>query len=336
VVNCQVVRPFAATARVTSRSCSTLLERRLTDFGADEPFAKVPAKLKEHYGIELPLHLARTITEKHAQRMVATAVLAHDLPDQGTAVVIGETDGSMVPIVSIVPRKSPDEPADGRKRRSLGWKEARLSLAHAHGSVTPIFNATMGGPDAAGDQLLDCVIRAGAGSWSTIHCVGDGAPWIADQVDRVCADQGRYLIDFMHLSDYLAAAAPRCDAGGSAFWLEQQKELMVTDRMAEVLANLAPHRESAAIPDHEAPVRSCYRYLENRPGQFAYQEALSANLPIGSGEIESAHRYIIQDRLKLAGAWWTLTNAIAMLTLRTLRANGGWDDYWDQHIKHAA
>ena len=66
MVNCQVVRPFAATARVTSRSCSTLLERRLTDFGADEPFAKVPAKLKEHYGIELPLHLARRTSSTRA------------------------------------------------------------------------------------------------------------------------------------------------------------------------------------------------------------------------------------------------------------------------------
>jgi hypothetical protein len=336
VVNGHVVRPFVASAGVTPRGCSTILERRYTDFGADEPFAKVPAKLKEHYGIDLPLHLARTITEKHAHRMRAGMILANELPDQGAAVVIGETDGSMLPIVTIAPRQSSEEPADGRKRRRLGWKEARLSLAHAQGSVTPIFNATMGGPDTAGDQLRDCVIRAGASSRSTIHCVGDGATWIADQVDRVFADHGSYLIDVMHLSDYLAAAAPRCCPGMSAPWLEQQKELMLTDRMAEVLNNLASHREPAEIPDQEAPVRSCYRYLINRPRQFGYQEAIAADLPIGSGEIESAHRYIIQNRLKIAGAWWSLTNANAMLALRTLRANGGWDGYWEQYVKHAA
>ena len=324
-MNGQVVRPFATTAGVTSRGCSTILERRCTDFGADVPFANVGAKLQEHYGISVPQHLGRTVTEKHAHRMKAEQVLASELPDLGVAVVIGETDGSMVPIVSIALRYTPNEPADGRKRRSLGWKEARLSLAHAHGSVTPVFNATMGGPDEVGDQLLDCVIRAGA-----------GAPWIADQVDRVFADNARYLIDFMHLSDYLAAAAPRCSPAASIPWLAQQKELMLTGRMAEVLANLAPFREPTEIADHEAPVRCCYRYLENRPGQFNYQEALAADLPIGSGEIESAHRYIIQDRLKLAGAWWLLANANAMLALRTLRANGGWDRYWDQQFKHAA
>ena len=48
----------------------------------------------------------------------------------------------------------------------------------------------------------------------------------------------------------------------------------------------------------------------------------------GSGEIESAHRYIIQSRLKIAGAWWKLENACKMLALRVLRRNSGWENYW--------
>jgi len=51
-------------------------------------------------------------------------------------------------------------------------------------------------------------------------------------------------------------------------------------------------------------------------------------LPIGSGEIESAHRYIIQRRLKLPGAWWTEANAQYMLALRLNRANDEWNAYW--------
>jgi hypothetical protein len=321
---------------VTTRGCSTLLERRYTDFGADDPFGTVPAKLKEHYGITLPLHLPRTITEKHAHRIQELEALRTEFPDHGAAVIIAETDGSLIPSVTIASRRSPDDPTDGRKRRCLGWKEARLSLAHAPGSVTPVFNVTLGGPQEAGDQLLDCAIRAGGGTHSNVHGVGDGAVWIANQFDRVFAEQGSYLIDFMHLTGYLAAAAPRCAADNSATWLAQQKELMLTGKAAEVLDNLTPHCEPDEIPDKEAPVRGCHRYLSNRCGQFDYQRALAANLPIGSGEIESAHRYIIQKRLKLAGAWWRSENAQAMLALRVLRANGGWDCYWDQHVKRAA
>jgi hypothetical protein len=66
-----------------------------------------------------------------------------------------------------------------------------------------------------------------------------------------------------------------------------------------------------------------------------YQAALAQDLPIGSGEIESAHRYIIQQRLKLTGAWWTPDNVDSMLALRIIRANNKRDEYWNQ-LRQAA
>ncbi len=51
-------------------------------------------------------------------------------------------------------------------------------------------------------------------------------------------------------------------------------------------------------------------------------------LPIGSGEIESAHRYIPQKRLKIPGATWHPDTVNPMLALRIVRANGWWDDFW--------
>src|ERR1700739_1379712 len=59
-----------------------------------------------------------------------------------------------------------------------------------------------------------------------------------------------------------------------------------------------------------------------------YKGALAAGLPTGSGEIESAHRYVFQSRLKIAGAWWKMENLKNMVALRVLRTNGGWEDYW--------
>ena len=61
------------------------------------------------------------------------------------------------------------------------------------------------------------------------------------------------------------------------------------------------------------------------PGVNCETEHLAAQLPIGSGEIESAHRYVIQERLKLPGAWWQKTTAQQMLALRTCRANQEWE-----------
>jgi hypothetical protein len=211
-----------------------------------------------------------------------------------------------------------------------------LTLAHQSGSVTPFFGATMDGTDATGDHMLNVAILAGGSSHSTIHCLGDGAPWIADQCDRVYGDQGHYLIDFYHLCDYLYAAASGCQQHDDGVWLDEQKRLMKTSQVAVVIQNLKAHLEQEGIPDKDAPVRLCHRYLLNRTGQFEYAKALDSGLPIGSGEIESAHRYIIQKRLKIAGAWWKKNNARKMLVLRTLRANGAWQKYWKQKYDLAA
>jgi len=59
-----------------------------------------------------------------------------------------------------------------------------------------------------------------------------------------------------------------------------------------------------------------------------YKKAQEKELPIGSGEIESSHRHIVQRRLKLPGAWWKEETANAMLQLRTARANNDWEAYW--------
>jgi hypothetical protein len=324
----RVIRPFCRAAGVHCRGYSQPLQRRLTDFGADLAFGQVPAKLQEHYGIAVPVSAVRTITETQARAIHAQEQFQTPLPAQGVAWIIAETDGSMIPIVDTAPPETGAAGGDRRKTRQVRWQEARLSLAHAQGSITPRFAATFGAPDAVGEQLRDCAVRVGFGPTSRVHSVGDGAPWIADQVHRVFGQQGAYLVDFYHLSEYLAAAAPQCAPETPAQWLAQQQLHLKQSDVAGVQAALAPSLEATEVADKAAPVRRCYRYVANRPGQFEYQRALAANLPIGSGEIESAHRYVIQQRLKLAGAWWKEETAANMLALRTLRANGEWHQYW--------
>jgi hypothetical protein len=324
-----VVRPFSQAIGVTCRSYSLPLQRRMTDFGADVPFGKVSEKLQEHYGISVPTSSARTITERHAQTIHEQEELRTEIPDSaGSACIIAETDGTMVPILEAIDLDTVAELKDKRKARKGCWKEARLALTHPQGSMSPVFGGTIGCPDEVGDQLLNCALRSGMGQASSVHSVGDGAPWIANQVDRIFGAQGEFLVDFYHLSEYLAEAATVCAPTEASLFLETQQQLMKTNQATTVLNTLLSHIEPDSVPDERAPVRCCSRYIQNREEQFHYQEALEKGLPIGSGEIESAHRYIIQNRLKIAGAWWDKDNARHMLSLRILRANGDWDEYW--------
>ncbi len=179
------------------RGCSEALQRAITDFGADDPFAGAAAKLREHDGIAVPVSTVRAITEHHGATMRAQQPQGSPWPEApGVAGLIAELDGSMLPLVTTAGPGTDDGPRDRRKTRQLSWTEARLCLAHEPGSVTPRFGATMGSVDMAGEQLWECAVAAGAGPRTRVHAVGDGAPWITDQVERTFGTQATYRIDF--------------------------------------------------------------------------------------------------------------------------------------------
>lgn len=322
------MRPFVNSAKVSPLGCSRPLQRAIVDFAADQPFAQARKKLEEHYGVAIGESTIQRVTFGHAEAMFEASRIGVDFPQAAGSrkPIIVETDGGMVPVVT------PSLDAkDKRKGKTLSWREAKLSLAHALGSVTPVYAGSIeGGVEVAGRQLLACAVRAGFGTGTRVHAVGDGAPWILGQVEEQFGGQGRYLIDFYHVCEYLSAAAAglAIDAAAREAWIETQKEALKAGRLDAVLQALAGHCEPPEIAGEHAPVRACRRYLSSRRTQLDYPGALAAGLPIGSGEIESAHRYVAQQRLKRPGAWWRVEHAEHMLALRILRINGDWDAYW--------
>ena len=62
-----------------------------------------------------------------------------------------------------------------------------------------------------------------------------------------------------------------------------------------------------------------------------YDQYLKMGLPIATGVIEGACRYLVQDRMDRTGARWSLNGAEAVLRLRALRTSGDFDAYWRFH-----
>jgi len=102
-------------------------------------------------------------------------------------------------------------------------------------------------------------------------------------------------VGFIHLSEHLAEAG-RSFSYDARGWLKSQQARLKDNQARAVLAALRSHLEPAAVR------RAC-RYLRNRLDQVDYRGAKERGLPIGPGEIESAHRHVIQAQLKLAGCW---------------------------------
>ena len=133
-------------------------------------FRAAAKKMQEHYGIDVPESSIRAITLGHASCMQEESInsLENCLGSTGEAArFVGEMDGSMIPVVLI------DEDAEGdkRKTRKTEWQEAKLCQVYKLGSTDKRHQATMGGPDEAGDRWLSCAIAQSFNQQSTIHCV---------------------------------------------------------------------------------------------------------------------------------------------------------------------
>ena len=318
------VRPFCQRATLTPRGYSLPLQRAMSDFGAEASFGRATEKLREHYGLELGASAVRQYTLAHAK---ALGAVEPDAPVSPVRTLITELDGSMIPVVKTGVREG-----DKRKAKEVFWREARLCCARAPEVVDGLYGATLGSGQVVGHLWQETATAAGLGPQTYVHGLGDGARWIQDLFQTQFGTQGKYLVDFWHVSDYLGQAGAVLAPQPPKVWLHEQQMHLLANEVAPVLQALA--RGLEPVEQKEAPVRSAHRYLQERQTQLDYARARSAGLPIGSGEVESGHRHVIQERLKLAGAWWLETTAECMLQLRAKRANRLWPKYWSEILKN--
>jgi len=290
------------------------------DFGADDSFLEATKKVREHYGVEIPVEAARRHTLAHAKAIGAVK----PQPAPAAEMVLTGLDGSMVPIVESGTGE------DKRKGKTLLWKQAHLCCARAKDTVDCVYGATMASVKMAGVIWREVAVQAGLVSTSSVHAVADGADVIfqtfGEQFSRW--DKAKFTVDYYHVDEHLGRAAEVIAPSTKKEWLHQQHGRLLENKVSEILQILEKDFEPA--DQENAPVRGVHQYLNKRKDNLDYAAARAQGLPIGSGELESGHRHVIQQRLKIAGAWWIVQNAEAMLRLRTTRANNDWDRYWTE------
>ncbi len=313
-----LLRPFCQRAQVRPRGRSRRLQRALVDFGAETSFGHAAQRVREHYGLDVSAEAVRQHTLRHGAQISALTVRP---PQRAASTLITQLDGSLIPIA--VP---PTAGADRRRGKTLLWREVRLCLARPQDAASACYGATLGSVNVAGQLWRDTARAAGLGGRTHVHGVGDGAEWILRQFEEQFGGQGDYLVDFYHVSQYLGAAAAVIAPKDPARWLRRQQGRLLENKVPSVLGALAAHLEPAEAL--EAPVRAAHRYLAQRRDHLDYAGARARGLNLGSGEIESGHRHVVQQRLKLAGSWWKESNAEKMLGLRVARANQLWQHYW--------
>ena len=139
------------------------------------------------------------------------------------------------------------------------------------------------------------------------------------------------VLDIVHVLEYLWKAAYAFQPAGTTeaeTWVENRFLSLLKGQTGPGLAySLRQMVKTHALdPKAAAPVERAAKYLIRNAAFLHYDRALADGLPIATGVIEGACRYLVQDRMGRTGARWSLAGAEAILRLRALRTSGDFDD----------
>jgi len=163
--------------------------------------------------------------------------------------------------------------------------------------------------------------------------VADGAQWIWNRVKELFPT-AREILDFYHCSGYIhdVASSQYMDNPLQAMeWVEGTMARLFCGEGDKVISELE-QMKPRDIPT-KSVIDRCCGYLKKHLERIDYGSHRKGGYPIGSGGIESAHRFICHARLKRSGAWWYVENSNRMLALRCADYNGTFERVFQRYVQ---
>jgi hypothetical protein len=170
-------------------------------------------------------------------------------------------------------------------------------------------------------QQIDSLIESYGRLGNRLVFICDGGTWIKNWIED-SFPEAVSILDYYHACEHLYEFAKTTFTEDTARdkWITRQKELLLDGKVEKVISNIK--KQDA---ESEASV-SLVNYYTTNAHRMDYKtyKTIGAGI-IGSGAIESAHRTVVQKRMKQSGQRWSNNGAQNMLNLRVLQMNGQWD-----------
>jgi hypothetical protein len=178
--------------------------------------------------------------------------------------------------------------------------------------------------------------RRGIVNAESVVTVNDGAEWIQNFVEYHCAEAVR-ILDFSHAQGYLAEAGKVIygeETDDFQRWFRENSHTLKHVGPQPVLTHLKQLYRQAEQPQDRETIEDSLAYLGKREAMLNYPQFQKQGYPIGSGCVESAHKVVVQSRMKQAGMRWAEANVDPLLALRNLICNDRWSQGWQQIVAY--
>jgi hypothetical protein len=240
-------------------------------------------------------------------------------------------DGVMVPL----------RPDAGAPRGKIRWREVKvgvLARVRQHRTrtgqvVTRLAQrrlvAVLGDIDALKPRLWFEAVRQGISTAPQVVWLSDGARGLWRLYDERLAAYAVGILDFYHAVQYLWKGAAAWLDGRTTQarrWFGWARHRLRHGQPDGVLADLVEALEVEGLPaSARDTLTALYAYLERHRDHIDYVKYKELGLPIGSGMVESACKWLIQQRFKGVGMRWSEDGFNHLLHLRLAWVNGSFE-----------
>ena len=256
-----------------------------------------------------------------------------------TAPLLMGADGVMVPF----------RPEGGSPRGKTAWHEvkvgvlARLGQHRTRtGQVVPRLAhrrlvAVLGGIEALKARLWLEAVRQGILHASQVVWLSDGARGLWHLFEECFTAYATGILDFYHAAQQLWKSAAAWLDGRTTQarrWFGWARHRLRHGQPDGVLADLAEALEVERLPDTTRDtLRTVAAYLERHREHIHYETYKALGLPLGSGMVESACKWLIQQRFKGVGMRWSEDGFHHLLHLRLAWVNGSFETLFQVQLQ---
>ncbi len=303
---------------------SDAMERRLLDFGINDTFESVAERWSIHYpSMSISSNLVRRVMDRvgvrceaaHSEEVLQRACFAPT--EEPASMLVVATDGSML------------------LTREASWKEAKvgviaradeLSKARRKRGVDGArYVAVLGGQQEFKDAMAAALLVERADEVSQVVWLGDGARENWTLASELCPFATQVL-DVPHAVHWAMAAGKALLGEGDLalpLWEARIHQLLDADSPDAAIKELLECLEWATTAEHLAALDDVIGYYRSNQKRMRYKTFRAIGLPVGSGIVESAHRHVLQVRMKRAGQRWGIERARRMVRLRAVYRTAG-------------
>jgi hypothetical protein len=215
-----------------------------------------------------------------------------------------------------------------------------------HGPINKKLYGTFAGRKAAARWARAEATKRGFGpkTTKTVQIVVDGAIGLREYLQPLFPE-AIFTLDVCHVVEKLWSLGRHFHPEGSEAlrsWVEELKELVYAGQAEELVERL--YRLWRRVPQHGPGTKArregldaLLTYVVPRLEMMRYDEWLTQDLVIATGQGEGAVRHLVGERFDCAGMRWVKEKAEALLHLRCIELNGDWQKFvaWSQSQTHA-